>query len=163
MEIRNKIVRNALGIRNASPISAHEATVLLRRVRKPVAMFTLATAGTLYYRALGEVFAVPDNETNRAAIAAIGSRALPVTPGKMVSNSCKSLNWSYRNKYQFFCVDPAMAAPCILSGWDYKEDAQDDAKELKEFNIPFKIVSRRFLEQKGIDPNDAASWKKNRS
>lgn len=73
-----------------------------------------------------------------------------------------ALNWNYKNKYQFFCVDPSMKAPCILSGWDYREDAKDDAAELKEFGIPHKIVSRRFLEQQGIDPNDGASWKKNR-
>lgn len=78
-----------------------------------------------------------------------------------VDNS-KALNWNYKNKYQFFCVDPSMKAPCILSGWDYREDAKDDAAELKEFGIPHKIVSRRFLEQQGIDPNDGASWKKNR-
>ncbi len=70
-------------------------------------------------------------------------------------------NWNYKNNYQFFCVVPSMTKPCILSGWDYKADAQDDAKELKEVGIAHKIVSRRFLEQKGIDPNDAASWKKN--
>lgn len=78
-----------------------------------------------------------------------------------VDNS-KALNWNYKNKYQFFCVDPSMKAPCILSGWDYREDVKDDAAELKEFGIPHKIVSRRFLEQQGIDPNDGASWKKNR-
>ena len=76
--------------------------------------------------------------------------------------NARALNWNYRNSYQFFCVDPSMKAPCIYSGWDYREDAKDDAAELKEFGIPHKIVSRRFLEQNGIDPNDGASWKKNR-
>lgn len=55
-----------------------------------------------------------------------------------------------------------MKAPCILSGWDYREDAKDDAAELKEFGIPHKIVSRRFPEQHGIGPNDGTSWKNNR-
>ena len=77
-------------------------------------------------------------------------------------NAATALNWNYKNQYQFFCVDPSMKAPCILSGWDYREDAKEDAAELKELNIPFKIVSRRFLEQQGIDPNAESSWKKNR-
>ena len=55
-----------------------------------------------------------------------------------------------------------MKAPCILSGWDYREDAKDDAAELKEFGIPHKIVSRRFPEQHGIGPNDGTSCKKDR-
>ena len=71
-------------------------------------------------------------------------------------------NWNYKNSYKFFCVDPSMKAPCILSGWDYQEDAKDDAAELKELNIPFKIVSRTTLERAGIDPNADSSWKKNR-
>lgn len=78
------------------------------------------------------------------------------------ARNSRALNWNYRNSYQFFCVDPSMKAPCIYSGWDYREDAKDDAEELKELGIPHKIVSRRFLEQNGIDPNDGASWKKNR-
>lgn len=73
-----------------------------------------------------------------------------------------ALNWNFKNSYQFFCVDPSLKAPCILSGWDYREDAKDDAAELKEAGIPHKIVSRRFLEQQGIDPNAESSWKKNR-
>lgn len=80
----------------------------------------------------------------------------------LIPANSRALNWNYRNSYQFFCVDPSMKAPCIYSGWDYREDAKDDAAELKEFGIPHKIVSRRFLEQNGIDPNDGASWKKNR-
>lgn len=81
---------------------------------------------------------------------------------KKVSANSRALNWNYRNSYQFFCVDPSMKAPCIYSGWDYREDAKDDAAELKELGIPHKIVSRRFLEQNGIDPNAEISWKKNR-
>ena len=72
------------------------------------------------------------------------------------------MNWNHKNSYKFFCVDPSMKAPCILSGWDFREDAQDDAQELKELHIPYKIVSRVTLERAGIDPNAESSWLKNR-
>lgn len=95
---------------------------------------------------------------------------VPVKPENLtVANSASSskvanraINWNYKNKYQFFCVDPSLAKPCIHSGWDYKEDAKEDAQELKELKIPYKIVSRRFLEQSGVDPNNGDWWKKGR-
>ena len=79
-----------------------------------------------------------------------------------MAQNAVAMNWNFKNSYQFFCVDPSLKVPCILSGWDYREDAKDDAAELKEAGIPHKIVSRRFLEQQGIDPNAESSWKKNR-
>lgn len=78
------------------------------------------------------------------------------------ANSLVAKNWNYSNKYPFFVVDPSLAKPCIYSGWDFREDAGDDLKELKEIGRTAKILSRRFLEQNGIDPNDGAWWKKNR-
>lgn len=79
-----------------------------------------------------------------------------------VVRNALAMNWNYKNSYKFFCVDPSMKAPCILSGWDFREDAQEDAQELKELHIPYKIVSRVTLERAGIDPNAESSWSKNR-
>lgn len=124
-------------------------------------------------RFLDENFSMFDPKVAKAMIEDARRKGVRVPPGViekarragLISNAARNsraLNWNYRNSYQFFCVDPSMKAPCIYSGWDYREDAKDDAAELKELGIPHKIVSRRFLEQNGIDPNDGASWKKNR-
>ena len=127
-------------------------------------------AGMKYLETHFEIF---DPKVAKAMIEDARRKGVKVPPGVLekarragllanAARNARALNWNYRNSYQFFCVDPAMKAPCILSGWDYREDAKDDAEELKELNIPHKIVSRRFLEQIGIDPNVGASWKKNR-
>jgi len=48
----------------------------------------------------------------------------------------------------------------IESGWEYPEDAKDNAREILEFQprTAVKIYSLRHLNKIGLDPNDDANW-----
>lgn len=78
----------------------------------------------------------------------------------LVGNSVAA-NFNYKNKYQWFVVTPSMSGACILAGNEYREDAQEVFKEIKdEEGISCKVVARRTLERAGIDPNVSESWAK---
>ena len=71
-----------------------------------------------------------------------------------------AMDISMRNNYTRFVVRPDLGKPCIYSGWDYESDAKDALKEMKEGGKIAKIVSRRTLEQSGVDPNNGDNWVK---
>lgn len=54
--------------------------------------------------------------------------------------------------YKYFVCDVYDDELEILSGWEYKEDAQDDLKEMEEmydynnYNCELKVYTRRYLE-----------------
>ena len=80
---------------------------------------------------------------------------------RVVMPNAVAVNFNYKNKYQWFVVTPSMSGACILAGNEYREDAQEVFKEIKdEEGISCKVVARRTLERAGIDPNVSESWAK---
>ena len=49
-------------------------------------------------------------------------------------------------------------ARVVESGWEYKEDAQDQVNELKEDGIYSRIYTKTGLCRMGIDVNDNTVW-----
>ena len=58
--------------------------------------------------------------------------------------------------YKFYLFDPEKNT--IHSGWEYREDAKDAQDEAAESDRILKIFSKRFLLQKGINPDNNKSW-----
>ena len=58
--------------------------------------------------------------------------------------------------YTFYVVNPADKK--IESGWEFAEDAKDDAREAKGEGRTVKVLSRAGLKSLGIDPNNDQHW-----
>ena len=71
-------------------------------------------------------------------------------------NSIKKLAGINNPDYIYYCVVNGK----IESGWEYQEDAKDNAREMFEFQPrnAVKIYSLRHLNKIGLDPNDDANW-----
>lgn len=46
----------------------------------------------------------------------------------------------------------------ILSGWSYPEDAKDALRDLPKELGPCRVLSKRYLKQINLDPDNDASW-----
>lgn len=46
----------------------------------------------------------------------------------------------------------------ILSGWSYPEDAKDALRELPKELGPCRVLSKKYLKQINLDPDNDASW-----
>lgn len=62
------------------------------------------------------------------------------------------------SNYQFFVVMDLNGESKIIGGNDYKEDAIDAAKEYLESGIRLKVYSLKYLQGKGLNPEDDANW-----
>ncbi len=61
-----------------------------------------------------------------------------------------------KNNYQFYVVDTTSYR--ILSGWEFKSDAQDHAKEMGKA-ATYKVFSYAFLKNTAnLDPDINANW-----
>lgn len=56
--------------------------------------------------------------------------------------------------YRFWVV----AGGQIQSGWEYREDAQDDQAERKEFGVKARLYTRQGLANLKLDPDVDANW-----
>ena len=52
----------------------------------------------------------------------------------------------------------AVRGTCFESGWEYREDANDRRRELKDAGIPSVVLSRVGGRRKGLDPANSAAW-----
>lgn len=76
---------------------------------------------------------------------------------KPEENKMNSIN---NQGYKYFVVNPKTNK--ISSGWDYKEDAEDAAKEDIEFGKKdVAVFSKKTISSIGIDPDDDNSWYSN--
>lgn len=79
--------------------------------------------------------------------------AFGIGGGLWYMNNRRKANPIDQRDYKFYVV----VGNKIESGWEYREDAQDQIKE----NLPpvgAKILTRKTLVSRGIDPNDDANW-----
>ena len=56
--------------------------------------------------------------------------------------------------YKFYCLLPNKK---IYSGWEYKEDAIESNEDVP-VKWKGKIITKKGLLNKGIDPNDDRNW-----
>lgn len=62
-------------------------------------------------------------------------------------------------EYKYFVFDARKRK--IVSGWEFKEDAQDDMRQQDGQSLvpyPFKVYTASYLKKNGLDPYDWASW-----
>jgi hypothetical protein len=61
-------------------------------------------------------------------------------------------------KYYVLATNKKTGKQKIDTGWEYREDAMDQVKELQDSGISSKIYTALTLKQKGFDVNDNSSW-----
>lgn len=52
----------------------------------------------------------------------------------------------------------AKGFPVIESGWEFKEDANDQLLELPEKLLPATVLGARAVRGRGLNPNADADW-----
>lgn len=58
--------------------------------------------------------------------------------------------------YNFYVVSSKLRK--IVSGWEYPDDARDDAKEWAGLGVTVKVVARRSLVSVDRDPKQNEHW-----
>lgn len=88
-----------------------------------------------------------------------GSGARPPSPFEAAHMERMSSGANDNPEYQWYVVIRTRAdTNKIESGWEYREDANDQKREFKGSGISVGVYSRRYLRQIGLDPVDPGSW-----
>jgi hypothetical protein len=101
--------------------------------------------GSLPHGAYGIRWTLRPDEIERAGLDKIAMREPSAEERSTINNP----------DYKFY----VLIGNQIESGWEYREDAKDEIKELPDPSAG-KVYTKAFLKQRGIDPNNDDVWMK---